>query len=133
MIGVNRNVDKLLWAIGEHEGWFPPDKGMPKGGSRAYRNHNPGNLRKSPFSCGEEQGFAIFRNDLVGWNALQWDLMQKAKGNTSTGLNENSTLRDLIFVYAPPSDNNDSEAYLKDVLDKTGFNETITLGQIFAI
>lgn len=124
-------VDRLLLAIGEHEGWYPLDDHRNKNGSRAYRNHNPGNLRSSPFQSGMDGGFAVFRNDLIGWNALHWDIMQKSKGKTVTGLGPKSTLRELIFVYAPPSDNNDSEAYLARVTKKTGLNESDTLGEIF--
>lgn len=130
---MNIKVEKLMLAIAEYEGWYPPAKGLPAGGSRAYRNHNPGNLRKSPFSCGEIEGFAIFRNDFVGYMALHWDLMQKAHGNTSTKLNSESTIRELIFTYAPPSDANDSEKYLKFVLDKTNFKEDTKLKEIFQI
>lgn len=119
-----------MLAIVEHEGWSAESVGTPPGGSRAYRNHNPGNLRASPFACGTSGGYATFKNDLIGWNALQWDLLQKAKGNTTTGLGPSSTLRDLIFKYAPPSDGNDSEKYLTAVCLATGIAETATLQEI---
>lgn len=128
---MNRKVDALMQAIAEHEGWLVPGENNSPNGSTAYRNHNPGNLRKSPFAAGERDGFAFFRNDFVGWNALQWDLMQKARGNTSTGLTGSSTIRQLITAWAPPSDNNDTEAYIAAVMKKTGLPETTTLAQIF--
>lgn len=133
MIAANPKIEALMYAIAEHEGWSPPGKDTPLGGSLAYRNHNPGNLRASPFAHSIKDGYAVFRNDFVGLMALHWDLMQKARGHTVTGLNEKSTLRDLIFTWAPPSDGNDSEAYLANVIRKTGFKETTTLGQIFSM
>jgi len=66
----------------------------------------------------------------MGWFAFQWDIIQKAKGNTSTGLGPNSTLRDLIYKWAPPSDKNNTEAYLKNVIKMTGFPETLTLKEL---
>lgn len=132
MIGMNEKVERLIYAIAKHEGWTPSGVGSTPGGSRAYRNHNPGNLRWSPFQVAEDGGFAVFRSDIVGLMALQWDLMQKARGNTVTGLNGKSTLRQLIFVYAPPGDNNNSEAYLQQVMKDTGFKATTTLGEIFS-
>lgn len=133
MIAANRQIEYLLLAIRDHEGWYCPGHTKYPNGSVAYRNHNPGNLRSSPFQRGQREGFAYFESDLVGFMALHWDIMQKARGNTVTGLNKNSTLRDLIFTYAPPSDNNNSEQYLQQVVKKTGFKETTTLGEIFEL
>lgn len=133
MIGANPKIEKLMLAIAEHEGWEEPGPEGPQSGSIAYRHHNPGNLRASPFAKGVKDGYAYFRSDMIGFMALHWDLMQKARGNTVTKLGPDSTLRDLIFVYAPPSDNNDSEAYLKQVVRRTGLPETITLKEIFAM
>lgn len=131
MIASNPKIEKLMYAIAEHEGWHPPGPGVAEGGSRAYRNHNPGNLRSSPFAHSIEDNFAVFRNDFVGFMALHWDLMQKAKGNTVTGLNGQSTIRDLLYVWAPPSDNNDTEAYIASVEKYMGLPATTTLEVIF--
>lgn len=131
MIAANPKIEKLMLAMAEHEGWHTPGPNTPEGGSRSYRNHNPGNLRASPFADKIVDGFAVFRNDFVGFMALHWDLMQKARGQTVTGLDGKSTLRQLIYVWAPPSDNNNTEAYLKNIVQKTGFNENITLAEIF--
>ena len=132
MISGNPKIDRLMLAISQHEGWAPPSENKPAGGSRAYRNHNPGNLRASPFAHSIVEGYAIFRNDFIGWLALYWDLLQKSKGNTRTELGPNSTLRDLIFTYAPPSDNNNSEKYLQEVVKNSGLLETTTLKEIFS-
>lgn len=131
MLAMNVKVDALMRAIVKHEGWNVPAINTPQSGSRSYRNHNPGNLRKSPFAATYVDNFAVFANDFIGYMALHWDLMQKAHGNTVTGLTAQSTIRELIFVYAPPDDDNDSEAYLQAVLKETGFLEQTTLGEIF--
>lgn len=130
-IAINNEVERLMLAMIEFEGWFSPDQ-TPNGlGSRSYRNHNPGNLRSSPFQAGTKEGYAFFKNTEIGRMAMQWDLIQKSRGNTATGLGPNSTLRDLIFTWAPPSDNNSTEQYLAFVIERSGLNETDTLGDIF--
>lgn len=131
MIAANEKIERLMLAMAEHEGWHDPSHPKYPNGSLSYRNHNPGNLRASPFAVAVKGGYAVFRNDFVGFMAFHWDLMQKARGNTVTKLGPNSTLRDLIFTWAPPSDNNNSEAYLQKVIKRTGFAETITLKEIF--
>lgn len=131
MIAANPKIEALMLAIASHEGWEPPASGDTSGGSRAYRNHNPGNLRASPFAWSTVDGFAVFRSDFVGFMALHWDLMQKARGNTVTGLDERSSIRQLIYVWAPPSDNNDTEAYVRSVVEKMGVSASTTLGEIF--
>jgi hypothetical protein len=120
-------IERLVWAMAEHEGWL--HRGMVAGneGSLSYRNHNPLNLRRSPFAVGMANNFAVFKTDMDGFAAAVWDIRQKAIGNTSTGLNGESTLRDLIHVWAPPSDGNDPAAYLQDVCFKSGLLETVKL------
>ncbi len=113
-----------------HEGWTPAGFPGNPNGSQSFRNHNPGNLRSSPFQCSTSNGFAVFKNDSIGWFAFENDIKAKAKGNTLTGLNGESTLRQLIFVWAPPSDNNDSETYLKTICFMTGFAETMKLKEL---
>jgi len=123
-------LDRLITAIAYYEGWKPAGAGDTEKGSLSWNFHNPGALRKSPFEVANKQGFSVFNTDQEGMFALKWDIQQKAKGNTSTGLNADSTLRELIFVYAPPSDGNDSEKYLKEVLTMTGFSENMKLGDL---
>jgi len=71
----------------------------------------------------------VFRTEQDGWAAFRWDIRQKAQGKTVTGLDGDSTLRELIFVWAPPQDGNNTEAYLSDVLRMTGFNENMRLSE----
>jgi hypothetical protein len=125
-------IERLMMAIAIQEGWTPPSPGDPTGGSRSYQNHNPGNLRASPFAYEIQDGYAVFKNDEIGRMALQYDLMQKAKGNTSTGLNGNSTLAQLIAVWAPAGDGNDPNAYLQNVCTLAALVPSMKLSELLA-
>ena len=118
-------------AIAEHEGWNPMGGGGAAGAEPtvAYRNHNPGNLRSSVFEVGKRDGFAVFLNDQVGFAALVFDIWSKAQGKTVTKLNGASTLRDLVYVWAPPHEN-DTENYIRFVEMRTGLASTTTLGEL---
>lgn len=120
-------LDLLIAAMAIEEGWQPLGTTSTPGGSASYRRHNPLNLRASPFEIGKDNGYSVFRNDMDGLAAARWDIVQKAKGNTATGLGPKSTLAQLIHVWAPASDNNNPEGYLAHVLTRTGFSATITL------
>lgn len=122
-------LERLTLAMAEHEGWLIPNEQNCPNGSIAYRNNNPGNLRKSPFSVGTIGGFALFKTEADGWAAFRWDIRQKAIGNTSTGLNGNSTLRDLIHTWAPTEDGNDPNSYLHNVMQMTGFSADMKLAE----
>ena len=88
--------------MSEYEGWSPVQGTNTKAGipSVAYRNHNPGNMRSSIFALGVRDGFAVFFNDATGFFAMQYDIAMKAQGKTSTGLNGNSTIRELIAKWS---------------------------------
>lgn len=128
---MTNNLKRLATAMAQMEGWNPAKGGGSDGSlpSLAYRNHNPGNLRSSPFMAGQRDGFAFFYDDNVGWFALVWDLWKKAKGETSTGLTGDSTLHDLINVYAPPAEN-PTDTYIANVEKWTGFSRTMKLKEL---
>lgn len=131
MITGMQKLDALMMAMAYHEGWQSPLDTKTPGGSRAFRNHNPGNLRSSIFASGEQDGYAVFKNDHIGWIALHYDILKKARGETSTGLNGKSTIRELIFKYAPAGDNNSPEAYLKSICSTNLIKEDDTLESLF--
>lgn len=114
------------------EGWFPAGDANYPNGSRSYRNHNPLNLRASPHAIHILDGYAVFLTDIDGWAAARWDITQKATGNTRTGLGPKSTIVDLIRIWAPPGDSNDTQWYISQVLTGTGFEETMTLSELAA-
>ena len=94
-------------------------------GTVAQRNNNPGNLR------GHDGNFQKYGSVEEGKQAWLKDFTAKATGNTRTGLNSNSTLAQFVSVYAPASDNNNVEAYIKS-LESAGIPRTATLGQILS-
>lgn len=85
------------------------------GGSRAWRNNNPGNMRygetaRNHGAIGKDySGFAVFSTYVAGKNAAYDLLFNK------TAPYYNLTLAETIFMYAPPNDNNDSKSYLNFV------------------
>lgn len=86
------------------------------GGSRSWRNNNPGNMRQSPFaerhgSLGSAGGFAVFPSPQTGWDAL----FALFRGPTYSPL----TIEDAVARYAPPAEN-DTRAYQAFVLDRLG-------------
>lgn len=103
------------------------------GGSRAWRNHNPGNLRnyffsQSAGSIGEAggasrgvPGFAVFPDDATGYGALS-DLLQ-------TGNYQARSVADTIAAFAPPIENN-TAAYLGNVRSMTGLDGTRLLSSL---
>ncbi len=127
----------IRWAEGikKHEGWYV--------GSRSYRNNNPGNFRypqgstyiKSLGAIGRDKdGFAIFKNQDAGWNALL-QFLRDAKANKLISYRAYAkkmarpgsicTISDFFHVYAPSSDDNNPIAYAKAVVSHIGDGVTV--------
>jgi len=108
--------------MAEFEGWHPGGISSNQGGdpSASYRNHNPGNLRWSLFQLGQRKGFAYFQDDATGMFAMRFDVMWKCQGKTSLGLTGESTLTDLIKIYAAASGETLNN-YVNFICDRTGF------------
>ncbi len=88
------------------------------GGSRAWRNNNPGNLVRGQFAqdhgaIGSDGTFAVFPDEGTGMDALV------ALLNTDTY--QNLTIREAINRYAPPSEN-DTNAYVNIIRRQTGLD-----------
>ncbi len=128
---MTKKIENLARAIVEFEGWFPPLRTIspPGKASVSYRNHNPGNLKKSPFALGERDEFAFFLNDDVGFSALMWDLWKKAKGETSTALNGEASLALLIEVYSNET-GEILENYIRTVTQMTGMTRDTKLKEL---
>lgn len=121
---ITPKLKKVAKAIQEFEGWSPgePDgKGIRANPSVSYRNHNPGNLRGSPFAIGKRDGFVYFLDSEVGFFALVWDLWMKCQGRTQTKLKPTSQLAELITVYAPVSEN-ETAMYIDFIEMRTGIS-----------
>lgn len=88
------------------------------GGTRAWRNLNPGNIRYSEFSrnagaIGQAGGFAVFPDEETGTRAISSLLRGKSYNNL--------TIARAITRYAPPSENN-TAAYHRRIQQITGLN-----------
>lgn len=120
----------LVEAMKRHEGWFSVGTPGYPNGSRSYRHHNPLNLRASPYATRLVDNFAVFETDQKGFDAAVWDITQKALGNTRTKLTGESTLADLIRIWAPAEDQNDPNSYLQSIVEQTGFSATMRLKEL---
>lgn len=94
-------IEAVADALMKFEGWTP--------GSRSYRNRNPGNLEGG--SVVDPQGYNVYQTLIDGYKALTNDLFDKFSGNNHHGLGPDSTVIQLMNIYAPPSDNNPTEKY----------------------
>lgn len=88
------------------------------GGTRAWRNLNPGNIRYSEFSrnagaIGQAGGFAVFPDEETGTRAISSLLRGQSYNNL--------TIARVITRYAPPSENN-TAAYHRRIQQITGLN-----------
>lgn len=93
-------------------------EGPYKPGVRSYRNNNPGNLRAPGWHGPHDpDGFDIYPNFIVGFNALVNELWYKFTGHNSHGIGQSSTLLQLMDVYAPAEDHNDPKSYANFVAE----------------
>lgn len=86
------------------------------GGEKPWRNNNPGNLKGGAGAIGyDERGFAIFPDMETGLKAKA-DLLRQDKRY------KDLTIKDMVPVYAPPSDKNDVPGYTKDIGNFSGLD-----------
>jgi hypothetical protein len=101
-------LEAVADAIMQFEGW--------KLGSRSYVNRNPGNLRLQGRTA-DDRGYTIFPDLPTGYAALLRELQSKFSGQNSHGIGPSSTVLALFNIYAPPSDDNPTNAYAAFVAD----------------
>ena len=130
---VGKRLLFLTKAIEDFEGWSPDDLKTLNVNEEtpSFRNNNPGNLTASPFAIGNRGRFAYFYNDEVGRFALLWDLYQKCTGMNAQGLGKESTLEQLIKVYAPPTENSTTN-YIAYIEARTGWSRKMKLVELLA-
>lgn len=97
-----------------------------EGGSRAWRNFNPGNIEKGSFaeaqgSIGADTRFAIFPSEAVGLAAVVSLLSSLSYRDL--------TLEKAINRYAPPSENN-TAGYVAFVTKQTGLKKSVVLSTL---
>lgn len=88
------------------------------GGTRAWRNSNPGNIRYSKFAqnvgaIGQAGGFAVFPDEATGMYAIEALLRTDSYNKL--------TVAGAIERYAPPSEN-DTAAYHRNIERLTGLS-----------
>lgn len=96
------------------------------GGSRAWRNCNPGNIRKGSFalangSIGDDGSFAVFPNRPTGSKAIE----SLFRGPSYRAL----SIEKAINRYAPPQEN-DTNAYLEFVIDQSGLSRSDVIADL---
>lgn len=108
-------IEKFCQAVKEHEGWYP--------GSRAFRNHNPGNFRCSSLMtelgairC--DDNFSVFKNDEAGWKALVQFITLACENQLRAY--KDKTIYGFFEVYAPSGDNNTPRRYAEIVAKAVG-------------
>jgi hypothetical protein len=97
---------------------------LHSGGTRAWRNNNPGNLiasEKSGLSIGKGGRFAAFASHDDGIAALKFSL---------THFYSDKKLDEVFKKYAPATDDNDPEHYIVLVKKFSGLDSTRTIGSL---
>ncbi|HEK2062937.1 TPA: hypothetical protein SMS29_000228 [Proteus mirabilis] len=94
-----------------------PTNNVPNDGVRGVRNNNPGNIRLSSNKwvgqTGDDGAFAKFATPEHGIRALGKNLLSYARQGFVTP-------EQIINRWAPPEDNNDTQAYIEYVSDYLG-------------
>jgi hypothetical protein len=117
------SMTRLAQLIAKMEGF-----GIP--GAIPTVRHNPGDLRHSPHSQhpggpAHANDVGTIDNDADGWADLERQLRIYA--------NEGLTLRQAIALYAPPTDHNDTSAYLNFVAGGLGVPPDTPMAQCLKI
>ncbi|WP_426879100.1 integrating conjugative element protein [Glaesserella parasuis] len=98
-----------------------------EGGSLAWRNNNPGNIRAGAFAQANGAigvgpgGFAIFPDAETGAKAI--------KSLMKTNSYKDRSIADAIARYAPPTEN-DTEKYIQIVTRNTGLDRNTRMGAL---
>lgn len=98
-------------------------------GTIATKNHNPGNLRSSPFQTGKYGGFAVFPDYETGLYALKYQIYLAASGK-SRYYRSDMTLLEFFNVYAPPHDSNQPNVYTAFVVKQTGLTKDTLISDL---
>lgn len=109
-------LDAMALSIAWREGPLRPP-------SRNYRNNNPGNLRSPHAPAHDSGGYDVYPDFISGYEALLDDLAAKfTDGKNAHGLGQNSTLLDLMKIYAPAEDANNPASYAAFVAERVGLS-----------
>lgn len=122
----------VAWVSGKRKITYRDQAGSEvtkKDGSRSWRNNNPGNIVRGDFSeahgsIGDDGKFGVFPDEATGSAAT----VALFTGGTYRAL----SIRDAFYRYAPPADNNDTEAYIAAVTESIGVPADRIVGMLSA-
>ncbi|CDX38874.1 hypothetical protein MPLSOD_340076 [Mesorhizobium sp. SOD10] len=120
----------VAWVSGKRQVTYRDRSGnelTKKDGSRSWRNNNPGNIARGSFSeahgsIGDDGKFGIFPDEETGSAAIVALFTSNSYKNLS--------IRDAFYRYAPPADNNDTEAYIAAVTAVVGVPSSKIVGTL---
>ena len=156
---------QFAYSIGTKEGWNAKANGGV--GTRSYRNNNPGNLdysnsfksidpgvklennpygasRFAHFTTAELGAKALVETKIKNWangkmpiTAGNQSIIVSYKGGNKYVKGTNPTIAQFFFTYAPPTDGNNTEKYITDVINdlgkvKSGINRNTLVKDILA-
>lgn len=106
--------------LGYSDGTFQ----VRKGGSRAWRNNNPGNIRPGYLQgeIGKAGGFAIFSSEAAGQSGIVENLGRPQYAG--------STVFEAVSTWAPRRNGNNTAAYQADVQRLTGIDGSTQLSTL---
>ena len=105
--------------------WADERQEIKSGGSPAWRNNNPGNLRPAASNVGQigtAGGYAVFGSATAGLAAMTALLRRP--------LYQRKTLAQAMATYAPPEDHNPTAAYLAFVAKAVGVASNVLLAAL---
>ena len=101
---------------------FAKSEGFGVPGEVPTVRHNPGDLRHAPHASHDGIGpndIGIEPNDDTGWEDLERQLRLFADRGLS--------IREAVYTYAPPGDDNPTEAYLNTVCTGLGLGPDVPM------
>jgi hypothetical protein len=96
---------------------------------RGIRNNNPGNIRRTADKWVGMSADQSADPDFVVFDAPEYGIRALARIMRTHWENGSQTLRQLIELWAPPSEN-DTEAYLSDVTRHSGLTADVPITDI---
>ncbi|HYF96333.1 MAG TPA: hypothetical protein VD969_29350 [Symbiobacteriaceae bacterium] len=106
-----------------------PDGTCKVNGTKSWRNNNPGNIRGGTWAAehgaiGINNEMAVFPTEQMGWQAM----IALLTGPTY----HFRTIEGAIGRWAPETDGNDTEAYIRYVVTRTGFARQTPMASLTA-
>jgi hypothetical protein len=108
-------------------------EGFYVAGSRAARNHNPGNLTLdiTDTGIGKDGMFIVYRNDVDGWNALRRQV-ELILTDASGVYDSQMTLRQIAQKYASTSTATEQLNWAINVASKLGIDIDTPVSNLIA-